>query len=329
MNDKVRGVDKPELSSSEDITRSLVYNHLKKVSPKLAEKFSCKFTFARSSLVLESVMESFYQEITASTEVNDDCTDRKYVRKTNLRKKAKRFTSQEDELIRAAMNKEGKVDFVALGMKLNRGCACATLRGRAELLETTSNVKKRGNFTFTEDQILIETVVLPRLGSEKLSSIHFKGHELKPLVKQLVKSKGAIRARWDQSLQPWLLQHYLGTLDLRVERMLANLIAETYSEFNQIDWKKVAVRKEFIGHTETSLRGLYFKKLRSSAKKKLQLPYEDVNLHHIVEYCNLVHVEEAQGQSKARLNKDKIQRQRDVITFFEEKVTEKGIKDFL
>ena len=103
----------------------------------------------------------------------------------------------------------------------------------------------------------------------------------------------------------------------------------TYTEFNLIDWKKVADRKEFVGHTEISLKGLYFKKLRDHAKKKLQLASKDVNLHRIVEYCELVYGEEAQGYSMARLNKDKIQRQRDVITFFEGKVAEKGIKDFL
>ena len=40
VNDIVKVDDKPEVkSSSEDIIRSLVYNHLKKVSPKLADKF--------------------------------------------------------------------------------------------------------------------------------------------------------------------------------------------------------------------------------------------------------------------------------------------------
>ena len=111
--------------------------------------------------------------------------------------------------------------------------------------------------------------------------------------------------------------------------MLANHIADTYTDFTQIDWRKVTARKEFVGHTDNSLRGLYFNQLRDATKKKLQLASEDVDLHHIVEYCELVYGEEAQGRSKPRALKTALQRQRDVIEFFEEKVAEQGIKVFL
>ena len=289
---------KPEVRSncySEDIIKSVVYNHLTKVSPKLAEKFSNKFAFSWSSLVVESVVECSYQELIAigSTKVGNNCTGRKILRKTNLRKTAKRFSLLEDEVIKAALSKGLKIDFLALSVQLKRNCD--VLRKRAELLERTGGVIKKVNFTLIEDKTLIERVVLPKLKSEKLSEIVFRDYEIRPLIKELNKSKGGIRSRWNQTLQPWLLQHYSGTLNLRVERMLANHIADTYTDFTQIDWRKVTARKEFVGHTYNSLRGLYFNQLRDATKKKLQLASEDVDLHHIVEYCELVYGEEAQG----------------------------------
>ena len=61
---KALDVDKPEeKESNEDMIRSLVHNHLKKVSPKLVEKFSSRFTFVQSSLKLESVVGSQCREV--------------------------------------------------------------------------------------------------------------------------------------------------------------------------------------------------------------------------------------------------------------------------
>ena len=77
VNVKAKGDDEPEVrSNSEDIIKSLVYNHLTKVSPKLADKFLKKFAFTWSSLVVESVVGSSYQELIASTKGSKDCTGR-------------------------------------------------------------------------------------------------------------------------------------------------------------------------------------------------------------------------------------------------------------
>ena len=42
------------------------------------------------------------------------------------------------------------------------------------------------------------------------------------------------------TLQPWLLQHYTGTTGLRVELMLANLVAEKYTSIYEVDWVEMA-----------------------------------------------------------------------------------------
>ena len=52
------------------------------------------------------------------------------------------------------------------------------------------------------------------------------------------------------TLQPWLLQHYTGTTGLRVELMLANMVAEKYTNIYEVDWVEVTrSAKEFSGHT--------------------------------------------------------------------------------
>ena len=42
------------------------------------------------------------------------------------------------------------------------------------------------------------------------------------------------------TLQPWLLQHYTGTTGLRVELMLANMVAEKYTSIYEVDWVEMA-----------------------------------------------------------------------------------------
>ena len=71
------------------------------------------------------------------------------------------------------------------------------------------------------------------------------------------------------TLQPWLLQHYTGTTGLRVELMLANMVAEKYTNIYEVDWVEVTrSAKEFSGHTYASLRSIYMSRLVRNAKMK-------------------------------------------------------------
>ena len=47
----------------EDIIKSVVYKHLKKVSPKLAKEFAYQFTIVKGSLKLESVVGLSYKKL--------------------------------------------------------------------------------------------------------------------------------------------------------------------------------------------------------------------------------------------------------------------------
>jgi len=143
--------------------------------------------------------------------------------------KSKKFTSAEDDVIRAAMNAEGKVDNVKVGKQLLRGSS--SVRNRAELLNRTGGMKAAiRQVSLAEDLTILETLILPKLNKTKLSKITIGQAEVCDLARQLGREVASLTHRWSYSLQPMLLQHYTGTLNLRVERMLANHIAENYRD---------------------------------------------------------------------------------------------------
>ena len=55
-----------------------------------------------------------------------------------------------------------------------------------------------------------------------------------------------------------LLQHKAGTLDLRVEVMLASHVLEIYNSVHEINWIEVVSKPEFTGHTVYSLKNHIF-----------------------------------------------------------------------
>ena len=173
-----------------------------------------------------------------------------------------------------------------LSKKLNR--TTRSIQSRIESLIRVNGDTKKTRFSLSEDILLLERLVIPRVVSEKLSEIILQKHQYADLTKQLRKSPIAVRHRWETCLQPWLLQHYSGTLNLRVERMLANYILDTYTDFSSIDWPEVAARSEFVGHTVSSLRYMYLQKL-NKAKNMLRLQSDQLRPLHIAEYCELVY----------------------------------------
>ena len=143
----------------------------------------------------------------------------------------KRFKPDEDDILKTAMEdaNDGEVDYTVMAKKLNR--TRISIWKRIEWLKSTGGVKTlRKSFTLVEGQTLIEPLIIPLLSSLKLSEVILFGHQVAQLAKDLHTGGGSVIDRWHKSLQPWLLQHYSGTLNFRVERFLANHLAETYSD---------------------------------------------------------------------------------------------------
>ena len=237
----------------------------------------------------------------------------------------KKFTKAEDEVLHTAIKQAGKeIDAASLAKTLDR--PFKSVVNRINSLIRTGGVIKPLKFTLVEDTLLLETLVIPRVDTEKLSEIVLHKHQYADLTEQLGKSPQAVRHRWETCLQPWLLQHYSGTLNLRVERMLANYILETFTDFSSIKWPQVVAQSEFAGHTVNSLRCIYFKRLNAT-KQKYGLKSDEVSMQCIAQHCELVY---GMGTPKGYNNRDnKIKRQRDVIAFFEQRMIDLNIKNFV
>ena len=323
--------DVPEASTNTDIIESLiVYHHLNKVSPHLAEEFSALHTFPRVSNHLKKVSPELAELVEATQQKSHKVLGkgRPVNRKTGIT--LKMFKPNEDKVINAAIEKagEGPIDTLALSKELNR--KEDSVKSRIATLKRHGGFYKRTAFTLVEDTLLLETLVIPRVGKEKLSEIVLLRRHFLDLTRQLNKSKNGVGERWTNILQPWLLQHYSGTLNLRVERMLANYISDTFTDFSSIDWPEVAARSEFAGHTECSLRRMYFAKLCGNSRSKLGLQSDQMTPQHIADYCDSVYGMEATGLSKARasMTKTKSQRQSEVISFFERRMMDLKLENF-
>ena len=244
--------DVPATPSNNDIIASLiVYHHLKEVSPELAVEFSALHT---SKFVFNHLTNAS-PELTEELAVLQQSCMKPYKKKM-VNKKAgvssRRFTPKEDDIINEAIKEAGKdtiVNVKDLAKKLNR--PEKSVIDRIGSLKRNGGLHKVMRFTLIEDTMILEQLVIPRVRNEKLSEIVLHKHQGAELTKQLNKSRHGVLKRWGTVIQPWLLQHYSGTLNLRVERMVPIYILDT--DFT-IEWSEVAVRSGFAGLTENSPR---------------------------------------------------------------------------
>ena len=205
--------------SHENLTKSLVFNHLMDVAPQLAKQFKTEHKFERIRLQLREVVNVFNTLKQATKIVEKSCVNinEGHVRSSwkargegvNVRR---RFTPDEDDFVKAAIAQAGdeEVDFKALAELLNR--KEISVKSRVKLVKRTGGVKSilKQRFTLVEDQTLIEMLIIPRLSGEKcekLSQVILLRHQVADVAKELNKDDTSVMNRWHRILQPWLLQH--------------------------------------------------------------------------------------------------------------------------
>ena len=322
-------LDRVEKTDSEDsLTKGLVYNYLQKTTANLAEEFKPLFSnIMHTQLQLAEVLEYF--------EMTKDCRSGRTKLKSSGRSTVikgstggrrnrptgfniRRFSLAEDEVIREVMtNTKGKIDFNALAKRLDRGFR--SIQNRIESLKLNGGIHKYKNYSLSEDYLILDTLIIPRLKQEKLSRIVLSNCHYEKLAMELKRRLHSVRNRWQGSIQPCLLKHYAGTLNLEVEKMLANHIADTYTDFSEINWPTVAALPDFAGHTEHSLKNMYFQVLMKSTKKALERN-NHVTLAEIAKHT-------MENKPAWKVNKDKWQQP--LISYFQKRINEMGIRDFL
>jgi len=234
----------------------------------------------------------------------------------------KKFSPEEKQIILDAIEKFGdKINLAQLGQDLQR--TESSMRHAVRRLKAGSKKKRTAQkFTLSEDLMILDAV-LKNLGKESLETLDLHQNDWREFGPQLGRGDDIPRSRWKRNLQPWILQHYSGTLNLELRRPLANYLAENFSDINSVDWHSVIKEPEFAGHTSVSLRS-YFSIIFKHAKHSLKRVGENISLEMVAEFANSKY---ATGERKV-LDRD-LKRQQEIIDYFKCYVKTNCITNFL
>ena len=184
--------------------------------------------------------------------------------------------------------------------------------------------KKPRGFTLVDDLGILDAVLkhLEENQSIEIEMLNLPNmREWKIIAALNGRTEVSVRLRWVNVLQPWILQHYSGTLNLDIRRMLANYLADNFKNIDSIDWQSVSTKTEFAGHTQASLRTVFFINLFKETKRDPNANSEDITLEMVADYANKTF---APGGRKVL---DRIlTRQKEVIDYFECYVKKNCIK---
>ena len=226
-----------------------------------------------------------------------------------------RFSRQEDETIMRESRK--KKSWAEIGKLLGRTSAVVQNR----FYRLSKEVTKR-RFSPADDRSILDEV-LGRLNGKKLVEFSMPLSVWDELGTKLNKERLGVRARWAFTILPSILQHFNGTLNLRLDVMLVNYLISKYSSIDDISWEEVASKPEFAGHTRQSLKGRVFSNLRVNACQKYGLKTEEVSLEWISKYASEVY-----GNEKV-VRKDVQERQKAIIDYMEVKIAHLGLRDLV
>jgi len=172
----------------------------------------------------------------------------------------------------------------------------ASVRDRVLKLKTGTGVRTYKSFSLAEDKIIMETALsyLEKENSIECLSLRIPGREWVKLVRKQFKTRKyeSLASRWENQLKIWILQLRAGTLNLEIDSMLVNYLVDHFQDIESIDWSRVAARKEFSGHTESSLRNIFFSKLFKNAKKSRNILSSEINLKDIADVVDVNKYEE-------------------------------------
>ena len=256
------------------------------------------------------------------TRKHDGRLELKVTRKSRLRESHVYFTPEEDTIIQNKMKDMGdELKMKELAEELGR--PLKSVINRVRKLKNGSSRIHRKMFSLAEDEAIMERV-LPGLQDKKLCELVLHcDRALEDLATALGRpSKGvSLFTRWTHRLQPWLMQHYAGTVNLDIRMMLVNHVAETYQNRESVDWDAIAEKTEFAGNTALHLQKTYSLILKN-AKRKFNT--EIISWEQMCGSCK-----EYVGQAKVLNSKEAELRRSQVIQYFENYVKKQEIGDFL
>jgi len=222
--------------------------------------------------------------------------------------KKKKFTQEEDAIILRFYELNGeKLDFTSLAKRLGRNRA--SVKTRLLVLKTGDTQPRRTDFTLLEDKAIID-MVFP-YQNQALEGQVPSWEWLKIAEEMGQRRSQTLRNRWELYLKPWLLQVQAGTLNLNINSLLMSHLVSSYSSIEAIVWSEVAKIADFRGHTEASLRGMFYRKLLKHAASAHRKEIQFVTLREVAE------VQCARVERETRRNVQ--ERQEEVIKYWGEK----------
>ena len=126
-------------------------------------------------------------------------------------------------------------------------------------------------------------------------------------------------------MKVWLQSYYTKTLNLNIKVMLANVVADNFEDIDKIDWNFVKSFKEFSGHTLSSIRNTFFNNIHKVAIKHSKEGKTELTLKEIAEDAAVSYSD----KNVRKIPASTLTRQKEVIEYFQKKVEELGIKNFL
>merc|ERR1719153_1826847 len=238
-----------------------------------------------------------------------DARKRRHIGKS-FREKKQFFTPKEDSIILHTIKEMGDdLNLKELADELGRDPRA--VKKRIKKLKSGEIVQRPQHFSLTEDEAILERV-LPGLQKSKLCDLVLHTDEsLENLATALGRpNKGhSLARRWAYYLQPWIMQHYAGTLDLDIRMMLVNHLAESYQDRDSIDWEAVAAKSEFAGNTADNLSRTFCMVL-GYANRKEQI--KEASWEQMLDRCR-----EYISQAKRYKSKKVELRRLQVIQYFE------------
>ena len=240
------------------------------------------------------------------------------------RSKIRRFTPEEDKILLEAINSGEKLNCTKLGKNMNRNPD--SVRDRVKKLKLSGGVsasRAHSRFNLQEDLYIIDSAIRSLQRFSKLEDTSLEDAE--GLAASLRRARNDVSKRWERILKVWLKSYYTKTLNLNIKVMLANVLADNFADIDSIDWEFVKSFKEFSGYTLASIRYTFFNNIYKQAKRHSKDDETELTLKGIAEDAAVTYSQE----NAKKIPASTLTRQREIIEYFERKLKELGIKDFL
>jgi len=239
-------------------------------------------------------------------------------------RKPRPFLDHEDAIILKAMSESGnkKIQITKIAKSLNRQYASVEQRIRKLKLTGNPSMKPR-KFTLEEDQIIIDAVVekLIRNKNNTLEDVvKFPTDiiELGPIMKRTHQS---VYERWRIVLLNNILSYYRKTLNLDVKAMLINYLADNFVSQISIDWDQVLQHPDFCGKTDNMVKKTFYG-LLYKASKELNINKRELTLRQLSDHV-------MNKELSKTISEKKKKSQMQMINYFEEACSKRGVKDLL